>query len=197
MTDQITLCNEALVLLGEAPIDDLDSAATPETVALLLYQSTVDQLLGSHPWTFNRNVVTLSRISAAPAAATQFSAQYQLPDLCFRIVAAYVNAVRVTEWGEAQAKLYIDAGVDDVVELEYHTRAAPYLWRPAFRQAVVLGLAAAFALPITDEPAKTKLFTELHTRQLALARHLNASEKPAIRLQTGRLARLRGGVTRW
>lgn len=187
-SDPLDICNEALVLLGENPIDDLDSALTGAIVAKTFYRGRADSLMAAHPWVFNRALVDLSRLSAAPPAASGYAAQYQLPNPCYRIVCPYVDGRPLAEWGVAGQVIYLDAEATETVALEYHTRCTESLWPPEFRRAVMLGLAADMAIPITEDPARAKLLNDLLLRQLAEARHKNATEKPAIRLRTGRLA---------
>lgn len=189
--DPVSICSEALVMLGEKPIDDLDSATAQSLICKTLYQSKVDELLGSHPWTFNRIIAPLNRLADLPSDASGFAAAYQLPAGVLRIVRPFVGGTGLTDWGEAQALIFLDATANDLVELEYHGRAAEPLWRPAFRQAVVLSMAATLALPITDSETKLKLMAQLAERALAQARNINAQEKPAIRLAVGRLDRAR------
>lgn len=185
-TSSLILANEALIALGEPPIDDFDAGGSAATVARLTTQPIIDALLGSHPWTFNRQIVALNRLAEAPSEASGFAAAYQLPVACFRIVAAYVNGGRVLDWGEAGTTLLLDAGADDLVELEFHGRGDVLSWRPLFRRAVVNRLAAEFCIPITDDTVRAKLLHQLAELEMAKARHQNAVEKPAHRLPVGR-----------
>jgi hypothetical protein len=190
--DALTLASAALLQLGEAPIDSFDGGTTPQVVAKRTYQRVVDAMLGGHPWVFNRKVLALARLSAAPAAATGYSAAYQLPVLCFRIVRPFVDTLTVEDWGLTTGALLIDATVDQLVELEYHTRVDETLFSPQFTEALVLQLAAEMALPLTEDLNRADLLGKRAALELARARHTNATEKPAIRMATGRLqARMR------
>lgn len=184
----LTICNEALLALGEQPLDDFEADSAAASVARLRYQTIVDELLGGHPWQFNRRIARLAALTDPPPLAAGFSAAYQLPPLCFRIICAFIGGGRVTEWRQAEGVLWIDAGLSDTVELEYHSRADESAWKPGFRQAVISRLAAEFCIPVTDDTVRAKLLFELAEMQLRQARHLNATEQPAQRLPTGRWA---------
>jgi hypothetical protein len=186
--DILALCNEALLSLGESPIDDLEGDGVTNAVCRIKYRSIVDTLLGSHPWLFNRTILVLNRLAASPPAAAGFSAQYQLPLLCFRIICPYVSGRRVTAWEQAGSVLYLDANLSDEVALEFHTRADERLWKPAFRQAVVARLAAEFCVPVCDDTVRANALMQMAERELAKARHTNASEHPAMRLRSNKLA---------
>lgn len=189
--DQIRICSEALVLLGEEPIDSLEGDSTPQLVAARLYQPTANDLLASHPWRFNRRVEALNRIEAAPPVAVGFDAAYALPAGCLRIIAPFIGGTAARAWEPAETVIWLDAGVNDRVELEYHAAVDEQRWTPAFRQGVVYRLAAEMAVPIRDDPKARDLYLRDADRKLALARHQNATERPARRLIGGRFEALR------
>lgn len=188
-TDALAITNQALLLLGEAPIDSFDGGATPQVAAAASYQPVVDALLASHPWWWNRRIVPLARLSAPPSPSTGFDSAYQLPGLVFRAVVPFVDSRPVEQWGLAGDQLYIDATATSAVELEFHTRVDEQRFSPEFRQAVVSALARELCLPITDNEARWKAMVALSDQQLRKARHTNATEKPATRLPTGGLQR--------
>ncbi len=188
----LAIVNQALSTLGEAPIDSFEGQTTPQVVANLRYQPVVDQMLGSHPWWWSREIKPLARLAVAPSAATGFSAAYQLPPLMFKAVVPYIRGLPESDWGLAGAALLIDADVGDTVELEYHTRVSEERFSPTFAQALVSTLAMEMCMALTESETRWKLLKIQAEWDLRVARYTNASEKPAMRLPTGGLqARMR------
>ncbi|MBX6375359.1 MAG: hypothetical protein IRZ13_14135 [Acetobacteraceae bacterium] len=189
--DALKICSDALVLIGENPIDSFEGASAAQVVANARYQPTADLLLASHPWRFNRRIEMLARLAAAPSAATGYSAAYALPAGVLRIVAPFVDGMVAPGWEPTETAIWLDAEPTQTVELEYHARVDEIRWPPAFRQALVYRLAAEFAVPIRDDTKIQQAMLQLAERELALARHQNASERPARRIPVGRFEALR------
>ncbi|MBW8268287.1 hypothetical protein [Caldovatus aquaticus] len=189
--DALRLCSDALVLIGESPIETFEGASAAQVVANARYQPIADLLLASHPWRFNRRIETLARLADPPAEASGYSAAYALPTDCLRIVAPFVDGTVAPGWEPAETAIWLDAEASQTVALEYHARVDELRWTPAFRQAVVYRLAAEFAVPIRDDPKLQGAMLQLAARELAIARHQNASERPARRIPLGRFEALR------
>jgi hypothetical protein len=197
-TTDLSVLNEALTLLGEPPLAEWSQAitpaeaaalqGTPAAVGLALFRPVQDELEGGHPWLFNKRVSSLVRASGVPHTATGFSAHYTLPTGLLRLVVPFVDDVPAASWEVANDKLLIDALPTEDVALEHHVRVGPAHWRPGFRMAVVAALAARMCLPITENEARAKGLEAQAQMLLARARHQNASERPVLRLPTGRLA---------
>jgi hypothetical protein len=190
--DAIKICSEALILLGEPPIEDFETANDATLTAAALYASVSARLLAGHPWRFSRRFETLNRLAAEPAAATGYDAAYQLPLGCYRIVCPYKSGCRVIDWQVGDGTLWLDATADEVVELEYHGDADETRWPPDFRQAVIYTLAGDFALPIREDRNAQEAFWKMGQLELGKAKHRNAGEEPNLGLKTGRFAAMRG-----
>jgi hypothetical protein len=190
---KLQIVNEALVMVGEAPLDEVEGESASQRVASLHYQPITDEMQGSHPWGWNRQLVVLNRLTEAPPAAAGFNAAFTRPNLCFRIVVPYVSGLAIRDWTESGNQIWLDAEATEEVTLEHHTRVDEALWRPAFRQAVVLRLAGVFAVSLVEDAARANLLDQQASRQLAVARSVNAQERPTRGLivtnLTGRRAR--------
>jgi len=187
----LAVVNEALVRLGEPPLESLDEAeqTAAATAARYLYQPTVDRLLASHPWGFNRQFAVLVRLADVPALGIGFRNAFLLPGGVLRIVAPFVGGYPEPEWSRGGDVLYLDApALDQPVELEYHGRVDPAFWTPAFREAAGIALAASWAVTISDDVARAKTLQEQAEFALARARHASALEHPIQALPVGRLA---------
>lgn len=200
-TTDLSVLNEALVLLGEPPLEAWDQGLSPAEAAAVagtaaataaaLFRPCLDELLGCHPWVFNRGFSVLARVPGPPSPAAGFNSAWQMPPNMLRAVRPYIDGRPVEDWHIGAASLLLDvppAPAAPVVELEYQVRIGPGGWRPGFRAAAVHELAARMALSITEGADRAKLLAAQAQRLMSQARHANATEHPALRLPTGRLA---------
>lgn len=183
----VALASQALVLLGEDPIAAFEETGTPGIVADSRYETTVRALLAGHPWHFARTFATLTRLTAEPETATGYTAAYQRPIDCLRVVCPWLNERAVTDWSLDATRILLDAGTSDTVELEYLARTDESRWSPVFTQALVYQLAAEFAVPVTGDPKLAGYWAAEAAKQLARARHANATERPTRPVQPGSL----------
>jgi hypothetical protein len=187
-TDALRICSEALVLLGERPIASFEEGGDPAVAARALYQPLADRLGSGHPWRFTRRVVRLARLAEAPPAATGYDAAYQIPNDIWRLVAVFVANEATDDFMVTEGSLLVAAEASQEVAVQGHGRVDETLWTPAFREAVVLGMASALAVPIRDSAQLRGVYNQDMELQLARARHQNATEQPTQALPTGRLA---------
>lgn len=189
--DAIQICSEALILIGEAPIESFEGVTAAHQAANAHYLPNVAGLLASHPWRFNRQIVQLARLAGDPPMATGYSAAYALPVGMLRLIVPFVNGKAVDGWEPSETVVWLDAELADRVELEYHGMVDELRFSPQFRQALVHHLASVFAVPIRDDARMMDLQRQASAEWLAKARHQNATERPARQMPTGRFAALR------
>jgi hypothetical protein len=75
LTSAVQICSNALLLLGDNPIDSFDVDNNRTRLVANLYESKRDKVLRSHPWNCATKRVTLSPSAEAPA----FDWAYQFP----------------------------------------------------------------------------------------------------------------------
>jgi hypothetical protein len=177
-TDALRLASQALLLLGEKPIDTFDGEALPNVTARHLYAPIRDQILGCHPWWFTRRFDRLARLAGTPSEATGFSAAYQLPPDCLRIACVYTDGRPVRSWQVGRQTIWLDAGPNERVDLEYHSTADEAEMPPAVELAVVYALATAFAVPVREDLQAERTMAVKADQHLRLAKHANAVSQP-------------------
>ncbi len=82
--DSITICNLALLKLGNAGIISFNDGTPQSGYCGLLFQPTLDEVMRSHEWSFAKQIVTLSQSSTPPLFDWFYS--YQLPNDFSRLV---------------------------------------------------------------------------------------------------------------
>ena len=73
----LTICSDALLLLGAAPISSFNQGTDEATVCDRLYPDVRDSTLQMYPWTFSFKKVQLARTTNTPV--NEWKYEYQLP----------------------------------------------------------------------------------------------------------------------
>jgi hypothetical protein len=190
-TDAISICSEALVLLGERPIANFEEGTDQALSARQLYTAAAQKEVAAHPWHFARKFVTLARLTAAPPIASGYSAAYTVPLDAYHRIAFYVAGEKLDDYMLAETQMWCEADAAQEVALHYHGWVDEALWTPMFRQGLVFRMAEALAVPIRDSVQMRDAYKRDAELQLARARHQNAKEAPAQVMPTGVLEALR------
>jgi hypothetical protein len=140
----VSICSNALLMLGDNPISSLSEGSAKARVASNLYPAVRDAILRAHPWN-----CCVARVQLAPEVATpafDFAFQFTLP-------ADYVRTLQVGEYG-AEADYRIEGSKllcdENPLNLRYIFRNEnPATWDGALVDAVTLEMAARMAYPIT------------------------------------------------
>lgn len=141
----VSICSNALLLLGAQPINDLADANDRARLAANLFPSVRDSVLRSHPWNCAIKRVALAPDTTAPAF--DFAFQFTLPD-------DFMRALSVGE-RDVEAEFKIESGKllcdDNPALLRYVWRNEdPATWDHMLVRAMELSMAQAMAYPITQ-----------------------------------------------
>lgn len=151
LTD-VSLASQALLLLGENEIESFDADENPQAAtAGTLYNSLVNGWLSSYPWTFCKTKIKLARDTAAPISTWAYA--FQLPaDRLNGGWAVYntdgLNARPISNFDIQGQKLLAN---DTDIWIDYTYRAPEAYWPPYFVIFAINALAAALALPATQD----------------------------------------------
>ena len=150
----VSICNDALVLLGSEGITSFDDGSTEAGIASALYPNTRDLFLSMYPWSFAQKKVQLQRETAAPEFEWEY--QYALPTDMISTLRSVTNtsavgAASVLEWEIVGNKLMTD---QTEIWVDYAYRPDESLWPPHFVQLMKYILAWHFAEPVTDQQSK-------------------------------------------
>jgi hypothetical protein len=149
-TSETSIANQALRLIGEAPILSMDDDLEPARVCKTLYPDTRDTLLASTPWHFATWRVWLARLATPPAFG--WSAAFQLPQggagqPPYALEPIWEVWPRSTRFTVENRTVLADTEQLGIVYTGRITDTLKY--PPAFTQALILALASQIAYPRT------------------------------------------------
>lgn len=184
----VSICQQALVLIGAQPISSLDDDTTEGVACRTLYEPTVRDELSQYRWRFATGMEQMSRLAAAPA--TKWEAAYQVPPLCLVLATVYVNG-RAIDFDRYEDNVFCDAAVADQVFAEGVYRVDERFWPPYFERVMVYRMAAQLAHSIAAQVDTSDLLDRRAIRHAALARNRDAQGRTTPRIDTTRLIRVR------
>ena len=148
MASPVSICSNALLMLGAQTINSLEEATDRARMASNLYASTRDSVQRSHPWNCCIKRVALSPDVTPPAFDWSF--QFTLPP-------DYLKTLSVGETG-LEDEFRIERGKllsnNDPCLLRYIAKnAQEQTWDPMLVKGMELAMAAAMAYGITKSAA--------------------------------------------
>ena len=171
MVNDIQVCSNALVLIGDSPITtwaDSDGG----TAAEKFYPTTKKALLSCFPWTFALKTFQLNKLTEVPPTETGFSKMHKLPTDMLRL------------WR------LLPEGIDYIIHennvlSNTDELLAEYIYDPqennysdAFREALEYIMASKLAMSVTENFDVAQLMLAQHQNKIREARHLDATQRP-------------------
>lgn len=149
MATDVSICSNALLMLGAKPINSLVAAAEGNADRVLLaanlWPSVRDDLLRAHPWN-----CAVKRVRLAPEATApefDFSASFLLPGDWLRTLQVGAKRERI-EFRQEGRRLLADASVLPLVYIYQNTDVGS--WDGALVDVATKRMAAAMAYAITQ-----------------------------------------------
>lgn len=149
---EVSICSNALLMLGDKPINSLADVSDRATLAANLFAPVRNYVLRRHPWNCAIKRVTLSPDVAAPEFDWAF--QFTLP-------ADYMRTLSVGKYG-SEGDFKIESGKllsnDNPLLLRYIWRNEnPATWDDMLVWGVTMAMKAVFAYPITQSTSMEQL----------------------------------------
>lgn len=184
MKNAVQIINQALVFLGEAPIENASIATKAAIAAQTVYEPTVDEVLRAHPWNFATRRQFLSPLVEAPPFG--YGYQFQRPSDWLRTLSCSARDYRIEG-----ARILANK---DSIELRYIARITDVsLYDSLFCTALARCLSAKLAYPITKSTSKQQAEWELYVQVLGQAKFVDALEEPAEEFEESSLITVRRG----
>lgn len=191
MATGVSICSNALLMLGAQTINDFQEPVDRAKIAANLYPTIRDELLRTHPWN-----CTIKRVLLAPNATPPsfgYDNQFELP----------ADFLRVLEVGEAGMQIdYLVEGRSILanatsIELRYvYLNDVENTWDASLVGLLTLAMAAAMAYPITQSAALQANFEQKLVMAKKVARAVDGQEDPPQTLGDERLYSARHGAFR-
>ena len=169
-TTKVSICNEALSLIGAKSILSFDENTENARRCASIYDSTRKALLRMHPWSFAKKRAQLAPVTTHPTFG--YSHAFPLPADFLRVISAGVENYEI----EVR---HILANTD-LINLQYISdQDNEELWDSLFVECMVLYLVHKLAKPITGSQAESDSAWQKLNNMLKQARAINGQERPA------------------
>ena len=192
MTTDIDIASNALLLIGDSPINSFTESGAGATVAKAMYTATKKMMLSEHPWTFALKEQYLNRLSAQPDDETNYEYAFQLPGELIRVLAVfpYSNYTIVGDLLYSNELVLLARYIYDVAESQLP---------PHFIKALEYKLASDFAMSVTENTIKAEFYEKKYMMQLSAARTIDSQNKPQTPIIDSPFVDVRynGGMWRW
>jgi hypothetical protein len=147
----ITICSDALIMLGAKAITSFNDGTDESSVCDRLYPDIRDSTLVMYPWTFNTKKIQLAQLLTPPGSVWKYA--YQLPgDKLANPRAVYdtaaVGASPNKDWEIQGDQLLTNL---PAVFINYQYSAGEFAWPQYFVQLMKYMMSWHLALPITEQ----------------------------------------------
>lgn len=192
MATDVSICSNALLMLGAQPINDLAENNDRARLASNLYPAVRNYVLRRHPWN-----CAVKRVALAPDVATpafDWSFQFTLPS-------DYMRALSVGESG-AEIEFKIESGKllcdDNPCLLRYIWRNEnPGTWDDMLVWGMTVSMKAVMAYPITQSTSLEQLVEDALKDVLKQARAVDGQDGSPETFGDSPLMSARMGGNRW
>lgn len=167
------VANLALAMVGDERIVSLDTDTSKEAKLCLEFLPQVrNEALALHPWNFAKRRASLAASPEAPAF--QWSAQYQVPANCLRVLA--IQSDDPHEPWEREGDLIL-CNLAAPLRIQYVSRHEDTgAWSPLFVRLVAAMLAERLCIPLSaSQGQRAQIAQELDDAR-RLARQIDAAE---------------------
>lgn len=180
MATAIDMASNALVLIGDDPINALSDS----TAASNLYDDTYQLVLSQHPWTFALKEQFLSRLTQSPDSETGYRYAFRMPTDIIRLWAV-LNTQDYKIVGE---NLYSNSST---LFARYVYKVDETLLPPQVAKTIEYKLAADFSISVAEDEQKAQIFEQKYVNQLGQAMAADAQQQPQSPIRSNPIGRAR------
>ena len=168
----VSICSNALLQLGDRPIDSFDANDDRTRLVANLYEMKRDRVLRLHPWNCAIKRVVLSPESEAPAF--EWAYQFQLPDDWLRTLSVGEADSYQDDYVQEGRKILCDT---NVLKLRYIWRnTVEATWDALLVEAMTQVMVATLAYAVTKSTSKQQLEAAIIKDVLKAARAVDGQE---------------------
>lgn len=192
MPSEVSICNQALSLVGGEFITSLDDNTKEANLCRLNYPELRDTVLQEHEWSFATRWETLAKIEDAPLG--EYPNAFALPADTLKVLFVGEDYTRqVAHWQVEGGMIRTD---QTTCKAQLLTRITdPTRFSPMFVQALVARIAAEIATPIAESRTLMQDMFTLYERKVRAAASNDSQQGRSRRMRSKWLskARNRGG----
>jgi len=170
MATAVSICSNALILLGEKPIASFTEGTKAAQVASNLYPDMALDFLRSHPWN-----AAMKRLQLAPTTSTPtfgWQSAFLLPNDCLRVWEVKQGDNDIEHKVEGRKVMADVTGID----LVYISKIPEDQWDSAMVTAMTYKMAGAMAYAITASAALADGWMSAAERKIREAKTLDGQE---------------------
>jgi len=190
MPSDIDIASNALLLVGDNPINSFTEPGAGAQVAANIYPETKKKLLSTHPWSFALKQQRLNRLSQTPDDLTNYRYAFQLPTDLIRLwnVQCHGNYILIGDLLYSNDIKLLATYVYDVDEV-----ALP----PHFVKALEYSLASDFAIAVTEDNTRAALYEQKANTLASEAMAIDSQSRPQVGIVDSPIIDVRfGGASR-
>jgi len=173
-TSAVSICSNALLLLGDESIDSFDVDNARTRLCVNLFPMKRDRVLRSHPWNCAIKRVVLSPDTTEPAFGWAY--KFPLPGDCLRVLSVGDEENGYDEYEIEGGYILMDS---TICRLRYIFRnEEPATWDALLVDAMTQVMVAALTYPITKSTTKQASEEQIVKDVLKAARTVDGQENP-------------------
>ena len=158
----LSICSDALILLGAAPLSSFTKGTSSAQACDRLYPDLRDTLLSTYQWSWSVTKIQLARLAGAPLNNWQYA--YQLPgDMLYGVIALYGGAStseRSLRYGWEIFGTQVLTNLEQVY-IDYQPSTVESNMPTYFVRLLRTAMAAELGLVITDQASKADYFRSI------------------------------------
>lgn len=171
MTTKIELISNALILIGDVPINTTVGDERRQVIASNLYDNIVQFELAKHRWGFARRLQQLSLLTAAPIG-NEWGHAYQLPSDLITLIKLDPK-IRYQIYG---TQVYCD--INQALYADYIYNAPESEWPVYFSKMIEYALARDFSTSLRDSTSARIEMAREYENASRMARYTDAQQRP-------------------
>ena len=171
MSSAVSICSNALLLLGDKPIASLTENTDRALLCGNLWPQVRDQILRAHPWACSRVTVTLA--SEATAYSFDWDYSYLLPGDCMRVLQVGTRGERPEYEIQGRRVLTDISSLPLVYQKQLDD---PTQWDAAMVDAACAEMVSRLAYPITKSASLAELMDGKARVAMRQARAVNGQD---------------------
>lgn len=183
MASKVDLISNALILIGDKPINSLTDPGFANTVGANLYNNIALTELSKFRWSFAQRKQVIALTTDTPLDQ-EWQYIYQLPTDLISIYKVYPNA-RYNIYGD---KLHTNS---KLTSIEYTANVPESEWPPYFAKMMEYALAKDFATAIRDSSTARQEMQREYVNQSRMARATDAQGRSTVAIQSSPFTEVR------
>ena len=182
MANSVSICSNALQMLGAKPINDFNERTEHARLSASLYPDIRDDLLRAHPWNCATKRVILAPLADAPAF--DFGYQFALPGDWLRTLQVGQKGQGLAYRSEGRNIL---ANVTALPLVYIFRNVVEQEWSTNLVELMTLQMAAKMAYSVTKSSSVRESYRDEFARAFKVAKAIDGQDDPPEEFEEGTL----------